>query len=281
MRSNKQACSGAPQTVVVDDQRVGALVRVLRIRRGLRQVDVARLAGVSDQTVSRIERGELASLSVAMVRRVARVLEARLDLRLWTRAGEVERLASASHSALVESLLGALRGERWITRPEVSFNFAGERGLVDIAAWHPATRSLLLIEVKTEIVDVGETIGTFDRKRRLGPRIAAQLGFDPATVAAALVIADTRTNHRRVQAHAATFASTLPDSGQRFRSFLRRPTGALAAVAFWPNRHPGSARPRAAGARRVRRPTAGDSRARPSVAGRTGGGSSAAGDRPP
>jgi len=31
----------------MDDQRVGALLRVLRIRRGLRQVDVAALAGVS------------------------------------------------------------------------------------------------------------------------------------------------------------------------------------------------------------------------------------------
>lgn len=238
----------------MDDERLGALLRVLRVRRGLRQVDVARLAGVLDQTVSRIERGQLTSLSVSTLRTVARVLEARLDLRLWTRAGEVERLASAIHAALVESLVPELHSHGWVVRPEVSFNLDGERGLVDIVAWHPATRTLLLIEVKTEIVDVGELVGTFDRKRRLGPRIARMLGFDPGSVAAAVVVADTRTNHRRVQGHAATFGATLPDGGQRFRSFLARPSGSLAAVAFWPIRHPGSARLLPAGVRRVRRP---------------------------
>jgi len=188
-----------------------------------------------------------------MLRRVARVLEARLDLRLWTRAGEVERLASAAHADLVESLIAELRAQGWIARPEVSFNVDGERGLVDVVAWHPPTRALLLIEVKTEIVDVGEVVGTFDRKRRLGARIARILALEPESMSAALVIADTKTNHRRVQTHASTFESTLPDGGQRFRSFVRRPARSIAAVAFWPIRHPGSLRPLARGARRVRR----------------------------
>jgi len=238
----------------MDDQRLGALLRVLRLRRGIRQVDVATLAGLSDQTVSRIERGDLESLSFGAVRRVARVLEARLDLRLWTRAGEVERVASANHAALVEALIGALRSAGWTCWPEVSFNHGGERGLVDIVAWHPPTRTLLLLEAKTEIVDVAETVGTFDRKRRLAALIARQLGLAPLEISAAIVVADTRTNHRRVQEHAATFEAALPHSGQRFRAFVRRPSGAIAALAFWPIRHPGSARPLDRGARRVRSP---------------------------
>lgn len=237
----------------MDDQRLGALLRVLRIKRGLRQIDVAVLAGVSDQTVSRIERGDLESLSVAMLRRVARVLEARLDLRLWTRAGDVERLASSNHSALVESLIASLQGAGWAARPEVSFSLDGERGLVDLVGWHPQTRTLLLIEVKSEVVDVGELVGTFDRKRRLAPRIARLLEVEPAAHAAALIVADTKTNHRRVQGHAATFRATLPDGGQRFRAFVRKPNGTIAAVAFWPIRQPGSVRALAQGVRRVRR----------------------------
>ena len=241
----------------MDDQRIGALLRVVRVRRGLRQLDVARLAGVSDQTVSRIERGQLQSLSVASIRRVARVLEARVDLTVWSRAGDIERVASSRHAALVESLIGWLSDNGWVARPEVSFSVGGERGLVDIVAWHPETRSLLLIEVKTEIVDVGELVGTFDRKRRLAPTIARQCGWEPLAYSSALVIADSKVNHRRVAAHGATFGSALPDGGQRFRSFVRRPSAPFAGVAFWPNRHPGSARPLAGGVRRVRRrPTA-------------------------
>jgi transcriptional regulator with XRE-family HTH domain len=237
----------------VDDQRLGGLVRVLRIRRGLRQVDVALLAGVSDQTVSRIERGHIESLSVSALRRVARVLEARLELTIRSRSGDIERFGSAAHSALVETVITALREAGWTARPEVSFSVAGERGLIDIVAWHAPTRSLLLIEIKTEVVDVGEAIGTFDRKRRLAAVIARQLGFDPSSVSAALVIADTHTNHRRVQEHAATFGGTLQHSGQRLRAFVARPAGSIEALAFWPIRHPGSVRPLVCGIRRVRR----------------------------
>lgn len=240
----------------MDDQRVGALLRHLRVRRGLRQVDVAILAGIDDSTVSRIERGRLESLSIAVVRRVARVLEARLDLSLWTRAGDVERVASARHSELVESVARALVDAGWVVRPEVSFNLRGERGLVDLVAWHPAARIVLLIEVKTEIVDVGEVFGTFDRKRRLGQEIARLAGFEAGTIAAALIVADTRTNHRRIGEHRATFGAALPDGGQRFRAFLLRPAGALAALAFWPYLHPRTTRRLLGGPRRVIRPDA-------------------------
>jgi transcriptional regulator with XRE-family HTH domain len=238
----------------MDDQRLGALLRVLRRKRGLRQVDVAALAGVSDCTVSRAERGHIESLSVSAIRRLARVLEARLDLHLWTRAGEVERIASGAHAEVVNSLIATLVGFGWTAQPEVSFNHRGERGLVDIVAWHGPTRSLLLIEVKTEIVDVGELFGTFDRKRRLAPEIARQLGLDPLTISTALVVADTRTNHRRIAMHAATFGAVLPHGGQRFRSFVRQPVGAIVSLSFWPYRHPGTARQSACGPRRVRKP---------------------------
>jgi transcriptional regulator with XRE-family HTH domain len=240
----------------MDDQRLGSLLRALRIKRGLRQIDVAVLAGVSDVTVSRIERGQLATLSLGALRRVARVLEVRLDLSAWSRSGDIERIASSRHSALVDALIRELAKARWRARPEVSFNHNGERGLVDIAAWHPATRTLLFVEVKTEIVDVGETVGTFDRKRRLAATIARSLGLEPTSYSCAIVIADTRTNHRRVMEHRATFRAAFPGSGRGFRAFIRAPTGTIAAIAFWPLRQPGTARQISGGTRRVRRPSA-------------------------
>src|SRR5262245_4042767 len=191
----------------MDDQRVGALLRVLRIRRGLRQVDVAVLAGVSDQTISRIERGRLEEVNVGILRRVARALEARFEVSVWTRSGDIERLADHRHAGLVEAVTTTLVDCDWIARPEVSFSLAGERGLIDILAWHQATRSLLVIEVKTEIVDVGELLGTLDRKRRLAPEVARRLGWDPAAYGTALIVDDSTTNHRRIREHGATFGS--------------------------------------------------------------------------
>ena len=238
----------------MDDQRVGALLRVLRIRRGLRQIDVAVLAGVSDATVSRIERGHLEQLSLAAVRRVVRVLEARLDLSVWTRSGDIERVSSSRHASLVNALVATLAAAGWSCRPEVSFSVGGERGLIDILGWHAPTRALLVIEVKTEVVDVAETVGTLDRKRRLAAGIARGIGWATESISCALVVADTRTNHRRITQHAATFEAALPHGGQRFRAFVQRPAGVIVAVAFWPIRHQGTARHLATGARRVRRP---------------------------
>ena len=46
--------------------------------------------------------------------------------------------------------------------------------------WHEPTRSLLVIELKTELVDLQETVGTLDRKVRLATQIAHEQGWDAA-----------------------------------------------------------------------------------------------------
>jgi hypothetical protein len=99
----------------------------------------------------------------------------RVDLVGRWRAGDLDRLLNAGHSALHESVARYFAGDHpaWTLAPEVSFSIYGERGVVDIVAWHPGRRALLIIELKTDIADVNELVGTVDRKRRLGRRIAA------------------------------------------------------------------------------------------------------------
>ena len=236
----------------MDDQRFGAVLRAVRQRRGWRQADVASLAGVSIQTVSRIERGHGASSTLRVLRVVARVLEIRLDLAPWSRHGDIVRFATADHAALVEGVLRVLAPLGWEARAEVSFSEHAERGFIDVLAWHAASRSLLVIEAKTQIVDVGETVGILDRKLRLARRIAARFAWEPANVGCALIVAEGRTNRRRIADHRATFGSALPGDGRRFRAWLRRPASSIEAVAFWPNSRPRAARQGHGGARRVR-----------------------------
>jgi transcriptional regulator with XRE-family HTH domain len=247
----------------MDAQRFGATLRAVRMHRQLRQADVAQLARVSDATVSRIERGHLASVAVGTALAVAAALEVNVDLRAWTRAGDLDRLVNRRHAALAEDVVAALVVCGWVVRPELSFNERGERGFVDILASHPAFRALLAVEIKTELVDVGEALGTLDRKRRLAPRLAAIQGWtSPASVSVALILGESRTNRRRVAEHAATIRSVLPDDGRQLRSLLRHPSTAIAALAYWPVRHPGTAGPGWSAVRRVRRPERGAIRAR-------------------
>ena len=142
----------------------------------------------------------------------------------------------------------------WLVRPEVSFGIYGERGVVDILAWHAARRALLVIELKTEIIDVGELLGTLDRKRRLGAAIAEPLGWKPATISAWLIVGEGMTNRRRVDAHAATFRAALPNDGRTARAWLADPSCELRALTFFSYRPGGTLRSSSGASRRVRLP---------------------------
>jgi len=241
----------------MDDLRLGAALRAARLHHRLRQLDVARAAGVSRTTVSRVERGHVDGLALSTTRAVACAVDVRVELLGRTRGAELDRLVNARHSAMAEYVLPRLSSIRgWVVRPEVSFANYGERGVVDLLAWHDETRSLLVVELKTEIVDVGEIIGTLDRKRRLGDVIARGPGWHPSSVSCWLAIGDGATNRRRVSEHAAVFRAALPDDGRRLRSWLRQPRGAIRVLSFVADARSGHARATFAAVRRVptRRP---------------------------
>ena len=239
----------------MDDLRFGAAIRAARIRRGWRQADLAAAAGVSDATVSRIERGHLDGLTLRVVRRVAAALEVRIEILPRSRAADLDRIVNARHSALAEGVMARIAGlPGWVVRPEVSFGIYGERGVVDVLAWHAARRALLVIELKTEIIDVGELLGTLDRKRRLGAAISEPLGWKPATVSAWLIVGEGMTNRRRVDAHAATFRAALPNDGRTARAWLADPSRELRALTFFSYRPAGTLRSSSGATRRVRSP---------------------------
>jgi transcriptional regulator with XRE-family HTH domain len=224
----------------VDDQRLGALVREVRQRRGWRQLDLARAAGVSDSLVSVVERGHLDTLALRTLRRVLGVLEIRLDLYGRWRGGDADRLLGARHSALHESVARYFRAlAGWIEVPEVTFSIYGERGTIDILAWFPERRLLLIIELKSELIDVQGLLGQVDRYRRLAIDVARERGWYPVTTSVWVVLSDTTTNRRRVASHETVLRNALPANGRAMRTWLRDPHGSIAALSFWSDSNPG------------------------------------------
>lgn len=237
----------------MDDSRLGVALRALRIRRGWRQADLAGRAGVSRGVVSRVERGRIDELHVDDLRRLARELDGSIDLVLRWRAGDLDRLVNSRHSALHEAFARTIgRTPGWVFAPEVSFAIYGERGVVDVLGWHAATATVLVVELKTELVDLQEHLGTLDRKIRLARRVAAQRGWRAATVGAWLVVAAGRTNRRRIDAHAALLRSALPAGGREARAWLRSPAGPLRALSQVPYARDADLNLRIAARRRVR-----------------------------
>jgi transcriptional regulator with XRE-family HTH domain len=217
----------------VDFGRAGAAIRTIRIRKRLTQAELAAAASVSRGTVSRVERGLLDDVTLGVLAATCRALEIRLDLLLRWRGGELDRLLNAGHAGLLEAVSRRFaRLPGWISLPEVTFSIYGERGSIDILAWHAASRSLLVVELKTAIVDVHDLLATLDRKRRLATQIGRERGWDAATVSVWVAVSDTLTNRRRVAAHETALRSVLPTGGVAVGRWLRWPVESIAALSF-------------------------------------------------
>jgi transcriptional regulator with XRE-family HTH domain len=214
----------------VRDVDLGRIVRALRRRRRWRQADCARLAGIHRSTWSLLERGHLDGMTLETLRRCLDAIGVRLDLVPRWRGAELDRLLDENHSRLAATLQRRLSRWAWAARSEVSFNHYGDRGRVDILAWHPGTRVILIVEVKTEIADVQALLGSLDVKRRLGATLAREAGWPrPEAVATMLVVAEGATNRRRIKRVEALFAQ-FDRRGRSALSWLRRPNSTPEAM---------------------------------------------------
>jgi transcriptional regulator with XRE-family HTH domain len=238
--------------------RLGAVLRAVRIRQLLRQQDVASRAGVSRATVARAENGHVRTLTVGTLIDLAGALSVRLDLEPQWRGGNLGRTLNSGHSAMHEQVAARFaRLAEWLAQPEVSFSIYGERGVIDVLAFHPGTRALLVVELKTELVDVNALLGTVDRYSRLARRVAADRGWRASTVSCWVILRDTMTNRRRVEAYVHVLRAALPADGHEMRAWLRDPaSSSVRALSFLSDAHRGSTSGARAGVRRVRAPLA-------------------------
>jgi transcriptional regulator with XRE-family HTH domain len=222
----------------MDDVRVGSMVRAVRRRSGLRQVDLAVAARSSRQTISRLERGDVQTISVRTLRRVSRALGMPPLVALGWRSADVAELLDEAHAALVDRVLAALRKAEWETTVEYSFNHFGERGSVDVLAWRPADRALLIVEAKTRLVDLQDLFSALDRKRRLVPGlVAAEKGWTAAALGVVLALPESSALRRAVAGHTPAFDAALPGRTVQVRRWVGSPRGSLRGIWFLSDSH--------------------------------------------
>jgi transcriptional regulator with XRE-family HTH domain len=219
----------------VDVLRFGLAVRALRHRRRWTQQRLADAVGVSRQVIGRIENGKADRVTVHVLIRVASALGATLSVRVLWHGEGLDRLLDAAHADMTERVLRLVRDSAWVAATEVSFNMRGDRGTIDILAFHEASGSLLVIEIKSVVPDLQSMLGTLDRKVRVAMDVARERGWQVTSVSRLVVLPDDRTSRRRVERHRATFDTALPSRTIEVRRWLREPVGRLAGVLFLPN----------------------------------------------
>ena len=217
----------------MDLVRFGRGIRALRLRKRWRQVDLAAAAHVSSTIVARIERGAGDSIASRKLDAVALALGARTDIRLSWNGEALDRLLDVGHAALVEAVAAILRRVGWEVIPEATFWIRGERGSVDILAWHARQRVVLVIEVKSVVPGIQAMLAALDRKVRLAFAIARERGWDPVAVGTILVIGEDRTARRRIESHESTFKAAFPQRAVAVRQWLAEPDPTRPVRGLW------------------------------------------------
>jgi hypothetical protein len=138
---------------------------------------------------------------------------------------------------------------------EVTFSHYGERGSIDVLAFHPTMAALLVVEVKSELTSLEETLRRLDAKVRLAPAIAGErLDWHARSTSRLLVIRETTTARSRLAAHAVVLDMAFPLRGLPLRHWLRMPDRSGAGIRLLALNDGRSDKRRSGGSHRVRRP---------------------------
>lgn len=232
-------------------------IRALRQRLEWRQENLGARAGVSQDAVSRAERGRIDGMTVRRVRSITRALDAELVLAVRWRGGDLDRLLDEGHAGVLGASAGLLDDGGWQVAAEVTYAVYGERGSIDLLRWHAATGCLLVVEVKTALVSVEATLRKHDEKVRLASGIASErFGWRVAGVSRLLVLPDTTSARRAVTRHAAVLDGAYPLRGNAIREWLREPrpgSGVMSGLLFAPGTRGGRGTRARTSPKRIRR----------------------------
>jgi hypothetical protein len=190
------------------------------------------LAGLSQQMVSKIERACVEDLPIPTVIRLTRALDIKIDLRLVAATPVTLHARDAAHARLVAALARRLERAGWQVATEVAVSGPGWHGSIDLLAFDPVTRRLLIIETKTSVEDVGELDRQLGSYERAAWDAARARGWRPAAVTGIVALLMTDENDRRLAANRTYFdgrfrvryrvleeivssAGQLPEKGER------------------------------------------------------------------
>ncbi len=172
-----------------------------RISLDLTQHQIADRVGVSRSYIAKVELG-LIDPSLVMVERIAEALglEISLDIKppLFPSGARVRDAVHARCSAYVDRRLRALG---WSVAREIEIVHGRSHGWIDLLAFDQRTGTLLVIEVKTRLDDLGGLERQLGWYERMAWQAARRLGWRPARVAPCVLALASEEVERVVRSH--------------------------------------------------------------------------------
>ena len=171
-------------------------VREGRTARGWTQAELARRADVSAGMVALVEHGEV-NASIDLAGRLVSAAGVTLDLRHHVPFGGM-RQRDAVHAWCMAYVQRRLMRDGWIVLREVEIGQGLMLGWIDLVAWHAGLRVVLVIEVKTQIRDLGQIERTLGWYARAAPTVARAKGWNPAVISRWLLVLATSENDQGI-----------------------------------------------------------------------------------
>jgi len=200
---------------------VGAALLASRKERGWSQARLAAESGVPQTVISSIERATHANPPLETVKRLCTALDAELVVEVRpTRVVGKSDQRDPAHAACVAGTRRILERAGWTTASEVEIVTGRARGFIDLIAFDAATRRLLVIEVKTEIRDVGGLERQVGWYLREAWATARRLDWKPRSVSGVVVCLATAAVDAVALANREELAAAFPIRGRAVRAVL-------------------------------------------------------------
>jgi transcriptional regulator with XRE-family HTH domain len=189
---------------------LGRLCRETRIELDITQSELAASAGIDRGHLARIETGR-ANPSLDVVERVIDALGLVIGISA-TRPIVIGRpaggdLVHARCSAYVDR---RMRAAGWLVAREVEVVHGRSHGWIDLLAFDPRTGTIVIIEIKTEVDDLGAVERQLGWYERDAMRLAASIGWSARRQASWLLLLASDAIDASLAANRAAFDLAFP-----------------------------------------------------------------------
>lgn len=181
-------------------QLLAATVTGLRSAMRWSQRELSRRSGVQQSMISRIEGAKLTDPPLATIAVLIETMGGRLRIEVDAPfLGERRQQLDAVHSRMSGFVARRLESRGWRVATEVEVGGNRARGWIDLLAFDASSRLVIVIEIKTEIHDLGRidrTLGWYEREAWAAAR---RLGWRPGSVTGCLLLLATQQNDADVR----------------------------------------------------------------------------------
>lgn len=192
---------------------------------------------MSQAMVCAVENGRVDDLTFARAQRMLEAMGARLVISVEAPyLGDRERQRDLVHARCSAHVAARLRRSGWTVATEVEIGGDRSRGWIDVLAYHASLAWLLVIEVKTEVRDLGAIERALGWYVREAMDAARRFGWRPEHSLGCLLLLATEANDLRARSNREAFAHGFPTRARELAGLVSdgdvpaRPGNAVAMI---------------------------------------------------